>query len=98
MIPFEFDWKTIISLIAVTGYLAPFILLQTGRMAADNPLYSVLNIVGAGLILVTMTYQYNLASLLTNSVWLVFSLFGLQRTLKARAKSKRTETAAQSTA
>ena len=66
-------------LVGVAAILASYALLQAGRLRADQALYSALNAAGAGLILVSLAFDFNLPSAVIESVWLVLSLWGLVR-------------------
>jgi hypothetical protein len=59
-------------------------LLQTGRLRQDQPLYSVLNALGAVLIFLSLTVSFNLASVVIEICWFSISMVGLYRSFKGR--------------
>ena len=67
------------------GYLGVFLcllaygLLQTGKLSAEAPPYSVLNGLGAAGILVSLYFDPNLPAIMMEGLWLLLSLFGLYR-------------------
>jgi hypothetical protein len=60
-----------------------YFLLQTGRIGADNLYFSLLNAVGAALILLSLFYEFNLSAVLMEGFWLAISLYGLARARRA---------------
>ena len=61
-----------------------YILLQTGRTTAARPSFSAGNAAGAGLILFSLAFDFNLAAAVVEGFWLLISLYGLWRTLRLR--------------
>lgn len=71
--------------LAGTGLiLLAYALIQTGRMRAENPAYSVINGAGAAMILFSLIFEFNLAAFVMEVFWLLISAFGLYRGLRAR--------------
>lgn len=67
-----------------------YFLSQVGRMDATRPLYPALNAIGAAMILVSLYFRPNPASVVIEFFWLAISLIGLVRIAmkKSRAKSR----------
>jgi hypothetical protein len=63
------------SLLIVVAYFY----LQTGKMAAHGKPYLLLNASGAGLILISLIFAFNLAAFVIEVFWLVISVIGLIR-------------------
>ena len=59
--------------------------LQTGRLDQANPWYSGLNAAAAVLLLVSLAYKPNPASIVIEVFWLAISLYGLWRSLTGRS-------------
>lgn len=59
-----------------------YLLLQSGRIQASNPHYSLWNAVGAALILVSLYFEFNFSALLIEAFWLAISLYGLVRAFR----------------
>ncbi|NNU15985.1 hypothetical protein HK107_06585 [Parvularcula sp. ZS-1/3] len=74
----------IIGLIGVGLILAAYFLLQTEKLASDQLGYPVLNLVGALLILVSLTHTFNLASFVIEVCWIAISVYGIVKILKRR--------------
>lgn len=63
--------------------VAMYFLLQIGRISPDRPMFSALNAVGALMILFSLAYEFNLSAFLMEGFWLLISLYGLARSLRA---------------
>lgn len=64
-------------------------LVQLGRMDVNRLPYSVLNLVGAIAIVISLTDAFNLPSLILELAWSVISLYGIYRVLRSRAGGSR---------
>ena len=74
-----YAWYDILGTIGVATIVITYVLLQTQRIRSEQPLYSLLNAVGASLILISLYYSFNLPSVIVESFWLVISIYGLVR-------------------
>ena len=70
-------WYDILGTLGVGIILVAYILLQLGRLRSEHPAFSLVNAVGAALILVSLYFNFNFASFLMEFFWLVVSLFGV---------------------
>jgi hypothetical protein len=75
----------IIGLLGVFLILLAYFLLQIERLASDDLRYPVLNLLGALMILVSLTHTFNLASFVIEIAWIAISLFGIAKILRRRA-------------
>lgn len=64
--------------------LITYFLLQVNRIEAKSMLYSQLNAVGSGMILVSLCYDFNFSAFVIESAWLVISILGAIVTLRSR--------------
>lgn len=69
----------IIGTVGVALILVCYLLLQLGKMDSRQIGYSVLNLVGAGLILVSLSFSFNLSAALIEGFWVIISLIGIYR-------------------
>ena len=76
-----YDWVGIAGTLMV---LAAFFLLQAGRLSGTGLVYQLLNLLGAGGVLVSLIGQFNVSVFLLEAVWVAISAYGIVRTLKAR--------------
>ncbi len=59
----------------VLGYL----LIQLNKLTNNDLIYSLLNAIGAALIIVSLLYDFNLSSFIIEAFWLILSLVGIVR-------------------
>ena len=84
----SFAWYDAIGIIGVAIILVVYYLLQVERMQSDELIYSVINLVGALLIVVSLLYSFNLASFIIEICWIAISLVGIVRYYQKRAAAK----------
>ena len=77
-------WYDILGTLGVAVIVLTYILLQIERVRSDQLIYSLLNAVGASLILVSLYFDFNLPSVVVEAFWLVISLFGIGKYLMRR--------------
>ena len=68
-----------IGIIGVTLVLAVYLLLQLNRLSQSSLVFSLVNLIGSVMILVSLCYHWNLASFIIEIAWLMISLFGVVR-------------------
>ena len=66
-----------IGILGVIVIIAAYILLQLEKIDAKGLLFSLLNTVGAFFIIVSLMYDWNLASFIMESTWMMVSLYGV---------------------
>ena len=75
----NYAWYDAVGTVGVATIVITYMLLQTERIRSGRFLYSLLNAVGASLILISLYYSFNLPSAIVESFWLVISIYGLVR-------------------
>lgn len=78
-------WYDAVGLVGVAAILVAYALLQAGRYATRDLAYSVLNAVGAALVLVSLWFEFNLSAVVIELFWLAISVYGMWRAWTARA-------------
>jgi len=78
-----------IGLIGVAAYLSAYGLLQFGTLKVEDNRYALLNALGAILILYSLLFDFNLASFVTQSAWLVLTAIGYIRSHVKRSRTAR---------
>lgn len=73
----SFSIFDVVGIIGVVLIVAAYLLLQTGRLESRRPLYSVLNAVGSGMIIVSLWFDFNLSAFAVEFFWLLISLYGI---------------------
>jgi hypothetical protein len=71
------NWYDILGTLGVATIILTYILLQIERLRSDQLTYSLLNAIGAALILVSLYFDFNLPSVVVEVFWLLISLFGI---------------------
>lgn len=75
----EFSIYDLIGSIGVFIIIITYILLQTERLKSENLIYSVLNALGAGMIVFSLIYNFNFAAFVVESIWVLVSIFGIAK-------------------
>jgi len=73
----NFAWYDILGTVGVAIIILTYAMLQLGRIRSEQLFYSVLNAVGALLILISLWYSFNFPSVVVEGFWLLISLFGI---------------------
>ena len=76
-----FAWYNVLGTAGVATIVITYVLLQTERLRSDSLLYSMLNAVGAVLILISLYFEFNFPSFVVEFFWLLISLFGIGKYL-----------------
>lgn len=63
--------------IGVFLILIMYLLLQTKKINSDSLIYSLLNAIGAVLILISLYFKFNLSAFIIESFWLLISIYGI---------------------
>ena len=75
---------TALGLVGVGIVLLAFGLVSSGRIAASNARYQLMNILGTVGVLLSLIAQWNLSSFILNAAWLVIGIVGLIRITRRR--------------
>lgn len=78
------NWYDILGTLGVAVIILTYVLLQIERVRSDQLIYSLLNAIGASLILVSLYFDYNFPSVVVEFFWLVISLFGIGKWILRR--------------
>jgi hypothetical protein len=76
-----YAWYDILGTLGVAIIIITYVLLQLERIRSQHLLYSLLNAIGALLILVSLYYSFNFPSFVVEPFWLLISLFGIGKYL-----------------
>ena len=76
-------WYDIAGVAGVVMILIAYLLLQIGRLGALDLRYTLLNLAGALLIIISLVFDFNLSAFLMEAAWVLISLLGLWRALAA---------------
>lgn len=82
-----YAWHDVLGNIGVLLILGTYAALQAGRIAADAMAYSVCNALGAGLVTLSLLFEFNLSAFVIETAWVVVSVYGIVRVARRRARS-----------
>lgn len=81
----EYAWYDFVGNLGVVCVLGTYLSLQMGRLALNGLMYSLINGLGALLILVSLLFNFNLSSFTIEVVWLLISAYGVGKYLINRS-------------
>jgi len=70
--------------VGVVIMIVAYLLLQLNRLDSNAPAYSLLNAFGAGLVILSLTVNFNLSAFILEVFWVLISLIGVYRYLRTR--------------
>ena len=76
--------------IGVVMLVTTYLMLQLNKLSSNGLAYSLLNAIGAGLIVISLLVDFNLSALVIEVFWVLISLLGIYRYF--RLKSLRSQT------
>ena len=71
----------------VVCFLSGFFQLQRGKWASDGVQYLSANLLGAILLMASLTHQWNISAFVLEAVWALISLYGLAKYWLRRKKA-----------
>ena len=74
-----YDWIGMLGTLMILGAYA---LLQAGRIHGNRLAYQLLNLAGAGCVLVSLWKSFNISVFLLEAAWVAISVYGIARTLR----------------
>ena len=78
------SWPDLMGGVGVALIVGAYLSLQIGRLESTSLTYSAVNGVGALLILISLLFKFNLAAFVIEAFWVVISLVGIVKCLRAR--------------
>lgn len=73
--------------IGVFLIILTYFLLQIRKLSSESLLYSVLNALGASLIVVSLLFDFNLSAFIVEAFWVIISLIGIGKYYLPRKKT-----------
>ncbi|WP_186300199.1 CBU_0592 family membrane protein [Denitromonas ohlonensis] len=83
----------VVGLIGVICYQIAYAGLQLGRLQQTDVRYIGLNILGPGCLLFSLFFYFNLASFITQVLWISLTAIGLVKILRSRRRAAQPDTA-----
>ncbi len=75
----DLAWYDLIGATGAAIIVTTYMLLQLGKIKSDGLSYSVLNAIGAGLILFSLYFKFNLSAFLIEFFWVMISAYGIYK-------------------
>jgi len=72
----------IIGMIGVSLIIFAYFMLQLQKFSSEDLSFSLINITGSLLILYSLTYNWNLSSVIIEVFWILISLIGVYKHIK----------------
>lgn len=72
-----FAWYDLAGTVGVALIIGAYAALQMGKLQSDNRLYSLLNAIGASLVLLSLVFDFNFSAFIVEAFWVVISVYGL---------------------
>ncbi len=76
--------------IGVVVLIIAYLMLQLNKLSSSGLAYSLLNAIGAGLIIISLRINFNLSAFIMEVFWVLISLVGIYRYF--RLKTPRSQT------
>lgn len=83
------EWFDLVGTVGAAAIVVTYFLLQVDKLNSDGLSYSVLNAVGAALILFSLTFKFNLSAFLIEFFWVIISIYGIVKYLRRSSASER---------
>lgn len=81
-----YGWHDLAGNVGVALIVLSYAALQLGRIEAHSLPYSLANVLGSGLILLSLAVEFNLSAAVVEAFWLAISAYGLARDLNRRSR------------
>lgn len=79
------SWFDLAGFVGVVLIVIAYLLLQLNKLPSSAPAYSLLNAIGAFLVMVSLVFDFNLSAFLMEVFWFLISLFGLFRSVLSKS-------------
>ena len=83
-----YTWYDFVGNVGVFLLLAAYLLLQLNKITSNQISYSLMNAVGAILILVSLIFEFNLSAFAIEFFWLLISIVGIIDYLRSKNRSQ----------
>ena len=80
----SYHWFDLVGTVGVLLIIVAYALLQLDKLSSSAVSFSLFNAAGAGLIIVSLLFNFNLSAFMMESFWFVLSLFGAVRRITLR--------------
>jgi len=82
-----YTWYDFVGNVGVFLLLAAYLLLQLNKITSNQISYSLMNAIGAALILVSLIFEFNLSAFAIEFFWLLISMVGIVDYLRTKKRN-----------
>lgn len=86
-----YTWYDFVGNVGVFLLLAAYLLLQLNKISSHQISYSLMNALGASMILVSLIFEFNLSAFAIEFFWLLISLVGIVDYFRSKKKGNNVE-------
>ena len=73
----QFAWYDLLGSIGVAMIILTYVALQLEKIRSEQLIYSLLNAVGAGLVVLSLCFSFNFSAFVVEFFWVLISLYGI---------------------
>ncbi|MAX30388.1 hypothetical protein OAK03_03075 [Gammaproteobacteria bacterium] len=84
------EWFDIVGVTGALLIVTAYFLLQTEKISNQSPSFSIINALGALLILISLCFEFNLAAFFIEFFWLLISVYGVWKWIRLQADLEKT--------
>jgi len=81
-----YTWYDFLGNVGVFLLLTAYLLLQLNKINSNQISYSLMNAIGAALIIVSLIFEFNLSAFAIEFFWLLISLVGIVNYYRTKTK------------
>ena len=85
----NYSWIDLAGNLGVLLMILAYLLLQLGKLPSSAVSYSLMNALGAALVIISLVFNFNLSAFLMEAFWLLISLLGLIRIFVVKLSAAR---------
>ena len=86
----KYSFLDLIGNIGVVVLMITYLMLQLNKLRSDGLAYSLLNAVGASLIILSLRVNFNLSAFIMEVFWVLISFVGIYRYFRLKALRSQT--------
>ncbi|MDQ3042830.1 MAG: hypothetical protein M3R11_10700 [Acidobacteriota bacterium] len=75
----RYAWYDVVGSIGVGLIILTYTALQLEKIRSETLLYSLLNALGASLVLISLVYSFNFAAFIVEFFWVLISIYGIAK-------------------
>jgi len=76
------QWHDYVGALGAALIIFAYLYLQLGKFSGQNITFSLLNVIGSFLILISLSFNFNFSAAVIEIFWLIISLLGLALGIK----------------